>query len=162
MLNVALDDQNELRPKYSPLIIQRTRDIDLIKTVLCHPEIYPCIGDDSSPAVEDYEPEMDSEFIIGVTQSKVIALAIYTLHAWGKEMHIQVIPQYRKEYARKFARGALRFNHDVLFAKVPMCFSNVIAFAKEFNFNEIDIVKDGYKKGDITADIKILRREIGE
>jgi len=34
----------------------RTRNLELVEAILAHPEIYPHIGDDYSPAIEDFMP----------------------------------------------------------------------------------------------------------
>ena len=41
------------------MIFQRTTDLELVRTILIHPKIYPLIGDDFAPTRERFTPNAD-------------------------------------------------------------------------------------------------------
>ncbi len=147
------------------MIIKETIDPDEIKRVLCHPEIYPCItSDDECPDLEDFEPPMDAEYIGGYVGCDIIGIMVYHTYKDGFECHIQVLPEYRKEYAREFAQMALEIGkakNASIYAEIPDCYPNVLKFAKSFGFNETGSIEDGYTRNGMTCDVTTLRLEHG-
>lgn len=146
------------------MIIAETKDIDLIKSVLCHPEIYERINGDGSPKREDFEPPLDIQYIAGYVDSDIIGLMIYHTVNGRIECHLQVLPEYRQKYARKFARMAFSFGeakNATIFAEIPECYPEVIRFAKDLNFRKFGTIIEGRSKGGILYDVEILRLENG-
>ncbi len=142
--------------------MQEIKNTDEIKKVLCHPEIYDLINDDNSPDVENCNIPLtsDIEYIGGFVEGDIIGIMIYHTTNKGVELHIQVLPEYRKEYAREFARMALKFGeakNAYIYSEIPICYPNVISFAKEFGFTESGSIKDNYVKNGIKHDVIIMR-----
>jgi len=146
------------------MIVEQTKDIDLIKSVLCRPDIYDVINDDNSGPAEDFEPPMDVLYVAGYVNDDIIGIMIYHEVTGGLKCHIQVLPEYRKKYAREFARMALNFGeakNAILYSEIPDCYPNVINFAKEFGFNETGSIKGDYIKNGIAHDVIKMRKNNG-
>lgn len=142
--------------------IKEIKDIAEIKKVLCHPEIFECINDDTCLSQDDLEiPINDNmEYVAGFVDSDIIGLMIYHKQEEGTELHIQVLPKYRKEHAREFARMALEIGkakNVLIYSEIPACYPNVISFAKEFGFTESGSIKNNYIKNGVEHDVVIMR-----
>ena len=118
------------------LRLKTTTDHDEIKAVLCHPKIYEVISCDDSPAPEDYIPDANAIYLLGVVDDKPIGLMIYHQaggHDWW--CHVQVLPKHRKEHANDFGEMVLHWafenlpNCRKINAQIPVCYPNVVAFA---------------------------------
>ena len=58
--------------------VERTEDLALIKSILCHPDIYPLISDDTCPPADEFEPPLDGiEYIAGIVRGEPIGLMVY-------------------------------------------------------------------------------------
>ena len=119
------------------LVVKETTNIDEIKTILCDPDIYGRItsdkGDrldkDSLPFNENYK------YIAGYEGSNILGLSIFCKQGDITILHYQVLPEYRKEYARKFALESLKFKgENPLFTITPNCYRSVINFALNLGF----------------------------
>jgi hypothetical protein len=118
-------------------------DVEQIKKVLCHPDIYKTIsGKDCPITADDFEPPLKGcEYLAGFHKGEIFAIMVYDGRSGRTEIHIQVLPQYRKEFAREFARIAL--DHGIaknvpLYADIATKYPNVIKFAESFGFNAVE------------------------
>lgn len=146
------------------MIVRQTTNREDIKRVLCDPIIYDTITDDSSVKIEDFEPPINDDYLyIGAyVNSEIIGLIIYHQYLDGEEIHVQVLPEFRKEYAQKFLEQSLPLRRTLaLYAEIPALYKNVLNFALLNNFEVIDTLKDEYMKGGKTYNIKVLRYENG-
>jgi hypothetical protein len=144
------------------MIIKETREISEIKKILCHPDIYDCIGDDNSPPVEEFEPPSQAMYIAAYVDGDIIGLMIYHVTDKGLKCHFQVLPEYRSKYARKFARMALEFGeakNSSIYSETPVCYWHIIRFAKSFGFVEEGVIKELYPLNGIKHDVMILRKK---
>ena len=143
------------------MIVRETRDLTEIKRILCHPEIYDCISDDYSPNAEEFEPPLfNVKYIGGYVENEIIGVMIYHNKKGQMFCHIQVLPEFRKEYAEEFAGKALNEqlkDNDVVWAEVPDCYQNVLRFAKSFGFQIVDVYDDGYLKNGELSYMNVLR-----
>ena len=142
------------------MIVKETTDINDIKTVLCHPEIYDSISDDNDPEVENFEPPVNDSYLYvgGYVKGEIIALMVYHSYMNGKECHVNVLPEFRKEYAEQFGEQSLIFRGTLpLYAEIPDLYKNVLHFAKLNNFKVIGVKDDGYIKNGIKYPINVLR-----
>lgn len=55
-------------------MIERTKDYELIKSIITHPEVYPYITDDYSAPSEEFEPIQDDNIIYLTTYHGLFAL----------------------------------------------------------------------------------------
>lgn len=142
------------------LTLQKTVDIDHIKTVLCNAAIYDAIGEDGSPSAEDFEPPITDDYLYigGYVEDEIIALMIYHKYRDGNNCHVQVLPEYRKEHAINFGEQALKFRGTLpLYAEIPTLYKNVLAFALMNNFKVIDVNENEYTKNGETYNVNVLR-----
>ena len=146
------------------MIIKRTWDIDDIRSVLCHPEIYPCIAGDGCPEAKDFIlPLQGNEYYGGYVNDEIISVMIYHASKDRQYCHIQVLPKYRKEYAREFAKGTLneQLKNGPIFAEIPECYPNVLRFALGVGFEVIETTDEPYIRDGKSCEIKVLRCENG-
>lgn len=142
--------------------VTETTNKEDIRKVLCHPDIYNVINGDGSPDIDDFEVPIDNsiEYIAGYAEDDIIGLMIYHTVNDCVKCHIQVLPEYRQEYAKEFARIALKFGRAknvIINAEIPECYPNVISFAKEFGFEESGIIKNGRTKNGADYDVIKMR-----
>ena len=141
------------------MILKECFNIEDIKEVLCHPEIYDTISSDECPKLKDFEPPMTDEYsyVVGYVKGVPIGVMIYHKYRDGNECHVQVLPQYRKEYAIKFGQQSLNFRGAApLYAQIPDLYKNVLDFAKSNGFRVINEKKDDYIKRGKTYNTKVL------
>ena len=146
------------------MIVKQTTNIAEIKRILCEPVIYDTITADNCPSVEDFEPPInkDYKYVGGYVNSKIIGVMVYHKYLDGNECHVQVLPDFRKEYAIKFGEQVLSFRgHSPLYAEIPTLYKNVLDFALINNFEIIDTIKNDYVKNGKTYDINVLRYKDG-
>lgn len=142
------------------MIIKETFNAEDIKDVLCHPAIYDSITDDNCKPVEEFEPPItgDYRYVVGYVKGAPIAVMVYHTYRDGNECHVQVLPEYRKEYAKKFGQQSLEFRGTVpLYAEIPSLHDNVLKFALLNNFEVIDIIDDGYIKNGVKHLVNVLK-----
>jgi hypothetical protein len=121
------------------LEVRPTANIDDIKAVLSHPVIWDSIASDGSPTPEEFNWHAYDKWlpIGGYIDGKPIAIMLYHQFADGDKLHIHVIPEYRKEHARKFAELALKYAQYPLYADIPDIYPNVQRFTESFGFEAI-------------------------
>jgi len=137
-----------------------------IRKVLCHPDIYDVINGDGSPDIAEFEVPIneDIEYIAGYEKDDIIGLMIYHTINDFVECHIQVLPEYRQEYAKEFARIALqvdKYRARDLYAEIPEIYKNVIDFAESFGFVRVKTIKDEYIKNGLKYDVHRYRLKNG-
>ena len=143
------------------MIVKETTDIDDIKAILCNPAIYDTITEDNSPLAEDFTPVFEDHLYIGgYVKGEIIALMVYHKHLDGNKCHVQVLPEFRKEYALKFGEQSLLFRGTLpLYAVIPDLYKNVLEFALHFGFKVIDKKLNSYVKNSKSYNDNILRFE---
>ena len=142
------------------MIIKQSFNVEDIKDVLCHPAIYDSITDDNCQKLEDFEPPItdDYRYVVGYVKGAPIAVMVYHTYKDGNECHVQVLPEYRKEYAKQFGQQSLEFRGTVpLYAEIPSLYENVLKFALLNNFEVIDIIDDGYIKNGVKHLVNVLK-----
>lgn len=135
------------------MIIELTQDVDVIKSILTHPSIYPVISSDLAPKPEDYTPDTKGKVImVGMVDDVPMALMIlYPCNDVTAWCHVQVLPEYRKEHAYEFGIEAIAYAWDLLgvlkiVAQIPAIYPNVIAFAEKCGFTQEGVNKNSHLK----------------
>jgi len=143
------------------MILKETTNIDDIKAVLCNPAIYDTISDDNSPLIDEFEPPLENYLYVGgYVNGEIIALMVYHKYLDGNKCHVQVLPEFRKEYALEFGEQSLLFRGTLpLYAVIPDLYKNVLEFAFNFGFKVIDTKVDSYVKNNKSYNDNILRFE---
>lgn len=111
------------------------------RAVMAHPEIWDCISADIVPPPDQFDwTGLVAKWrcICGYVDGKPVALMMYHSHMDGQKLHIQVIPEYRAEYAKQFADLALMFAQYPLYAEIPDMYPNVQRFAESFGFESME------------------------
>lgn len=142
------------------MIVKKTTDIDEIKRILCNIVIYDTISADDDPLASDFEPPVNDDYLYvgGYVKDKIIALMIYHKYLDGNECHVQVLPEFRKEYTKKFGEQSLVFKGTLpLYAEIPDLYKNVLDFALMNNFKVIDIKEADYIKNCKTYNVNVLK-----
>lgn len=138
------------------MIVKQTNNIGEIKAVLCHPDICDKIsnkGDSLEPPITK-----DYKYIGGYVNSKIVGVMIYHKYLDGNECHVQVLPEYRKEYALNFGEQSLEFRGTrPLYAEIPDLYKNVLDFALINNFKVIEVRKNDFIKDGKTYNVNVLR-----
>ena len=121
--------------------IERSFNADDIHSILRHPEIYPLISHDGAPSAEEFivNPEQQI-FALGYVEDVPVGCVILhprTALCW--QVHFQVLPEYRKQYALSMGQEGLEWAWEnttaiKLVAEVPQIYSNVTAFALKQGF----------------------------
>ena len=141
-----------------------TIDVEEIKSVLCHPEIYPCISQDGNPTADEYEPPMNVRYVGGYVDGVIMGIMIYHPYKDGLKCHVQVLPAFREKYAKEFGRIVLNFGeakNAIIYADIPTCYPNVLAFAKGFGFEITGSIKDNYIRDGQSFDAITMRLNHG-
>jgi len=144
--------------------IKEIDDIDDIKAVLCHEAIYGTISGDGCPSVEDFEPPVNDDYLYvgGYVKGEIAALMVYHKYLDGVECHVQVLPEFRRKYAKEFGEQSLMFRGNrPLYAEIPELYQNVLEFAKLNGFEVIGFKDDLYIKNGVEYPINILRYNDG-
>ena len=146
------------------LILKETTDLDEIKAVLCNPAIYDTITDDNSPLMHDFEPPLTDGYLYvgGYIKGEIIALMVYHKYLDGNKCHVQVLPEYRKEYAINFGEQSLLFKGTLpLYAEIPDLYKNVLAFALSNSFKVKSVKENDYIKNGKTYNVNVLEFQDG-
>lgn len=77
------------------LILERTQDVQLIRTIMTHPKLYPHLTDDFSPAPEDFQPVEHDSYIYLLVRDGDDLLGLFFFHPhtvsiW--EVHTCLLP----------------------------------------------------------------------
>jgi len=146
------------------MIVKEIDNLDDIKAVLCNSVIYDTITDDKCPLAINFEPPINDEYLYvgGYVKGEIAALMVYHKYLDGNECHVQVLPEFRKEYAIKFGEQSLLFRGTLpLYAEIPCLYRNVLAFALKNDFKVIDIKKNDYTKRGVTYHVNVLEFQNG-
>ena len=141
------------------MILKECFDAYDIKSILCHPAIYDTISSDNCISAEYFEPPINDsyKYIVGYVNGKPISVMIYHKYLDGNECHVQVLPEYRKEYAVKFGEQSLEFRGTLpLYAEIPDLYKNVLYFALTNHFEVIDIRLNDYIKNGEKYNVNVL------
>ena len=142
------------------MIIKESFNAEDIKDVLCHPAIYDTISSDNSGPSSEFEPPVggDDSFIVGYVEGVPMAVMVYHKYKGGKACHVQVLPEYRKEYAKEFTQESLGFRgKETLYARIPDLYKNVINFALLNDFEIIGKEDANYIKNGVKYLTSILK-----
>lgn len=134
------------------MIVTRCYDVDVIRSIMSHPDIYDRIAEDGTPERQDFIPDMISfAYLAGVVNAEPIG--VFVLHpvngvTW--ECHVQVLPEYRKDYAHEFGEKCVEYCWELgvskLVAQIPFLYPNVKDFALRQGFELEGINRKSYLK----------------
>ena len=145
------------------MIVEKARSQVDINSVLKHPEIYAAIAGDNAVPVDEWEPA-PAVYVGGYVDDKPIAIMVFhpkNSVLW--QLHIHVLPKYRKQYADDFLKGSLdwfwsRYNAKLI-AEIPSLHQNVIKFAERHSFKLDGMTENGYLKNGKLWSLCYMSRE---
>ena len=117
------------------MIVRETNDIQEIKQVLCHPDIYPLISDDNSPSVDEFIPPFKGVFYVAGYAPELIGISCFHWFRDGMKFHPNVLPQFRSKYADEFVTKSLDMFHKPIYVEVP---DKLVRFSKKHGFRIIE------------------------
>ena len=148
----VMDQMLEVRP---------TDNVEDIKAVLAHPEIWDAITDDYCPPVDQFDFAFDGwRKVCGYDGGRPFAVMMFHEFADGEKLHIQVLPDSRDK-SREFAGKALEYANYPLYAEIPEIYQNVIKFADEFGFIPICHKPEPHIKRGESCNVLLMRKEHG-
>lgn len=142
------------------MIVKETIDLEEIRTVLCNAVIYDTISADGDVEASEFTPPINDDYLYigGYVDNNIIGLLIYHKYLNGCECHVQVLPDYRKDYAKEFGEQALRFKGTLpLYAEIPDLYQNVLKYALSNGFEIIKKIDDGFVKNGVKHLVNILK-----
>lgn len=134
------------------MIITRCYDVDIVRSILTHPDIYDRISEDGAPSAESYQPNMDSAtFLVGVVDAMPIGVFIvHQINGVTWECHLQVLPEHRKNHASEFLTRCIDLVSNAgvkkIVAQIPYLYPNVKDFALRHGFHIEGVNRKSYLK----------------
>ena len=102
------------------MIVRETTDIEEIKSVLCHKDIFSYISEGVDIEPEEYEPPLNNVvYLIGYSKGRAFALACFHPFKDGLKFHPNVLSGYRLKYARDFVKQSLCMIKCPVYVEIP-------------------------------------------
>lgn len=117
-----------------------------IEAVLFNPDILDAISeDDSQPSLPD------AIYLGGYTDTCIGIFMMIPVSRWVCDVHVHVLPEYRKDHAAEFGKGVIQWawdhtNFHKLTAQIPFCCQNVKRFARSMGFEVEGINRQSWRK----------------
>lgn len=148
--------------------IKETTNQEEIKQVLYHPEILPNISEDniSVDSSEDINLSGNLKFFASYYENKLSGLFLLETNNEVADVHITMLPEYRKEIAYETGCAFINkcFNElgiKKLTAIIPSKYTNVLKFAQKVGFKIVNKTKDTYISNGTYYDDYYLELENG-
>ncbi len=133
-----------------------TRDMEMVRTIMTHPKIWPYISDDGSPSVETFQP-VDSEYVcylLCFDSDEILGLWMFVqTNAVLLEVHTCLLPKHGFARSREAAKKAAEWIWENttcqrIWTQVPKNNRIALNFAKAAGMEECGIqpqcfLKDG-------------------
>jgi len=145
------------------MIISRTQDCAVIKSVMKHPEIWKVAAEDHIEIAE-WEPEVKGECWLQIVVNDEL-IGLYNIHALNSvtaEIHAQVLPEYRKKHSKLSAALVLAWiienepQYQKIVANIPLLYENVINFTLNAGFQCEGVNRQSYLKDGKLYDVAML------
>lgn len=90
------------------MIIEKTEDMELVKSILTAKELYAEIAEDGSPSIDEYEPDSKNLYLLAKKGDDVIGVfMLHSINSITYQAHINTLPQYWGERLDHFAWMAI-------------------------------------------------------
>lgn len=151
------------------VVIYRTHDMDLVKRLGSHPDIYAAIGDDGSPHNSaDWHPRDSSQkyylipWLISLTDDPkpMGCIVFYVINHVLYEGHIFLLPEYQHQISVSIGHKALNwiFNNTPckkVIAFVPVTMPHLLKLVIKTGF-----IQEGFLKNSCSSDGKLIDQYI--
>jgi len=125
------------------LIVKETRNIDEIKSILCHEDIFNDISEGVNVKPEDYEPPLTNAIYIGgYDKGKIFALACFHKSKGRLMFHPSVLKSYRQRYGRQFVAYTATMLKYSIYIEIPNTRKDLFNLATKLGFDSVANNKD--------------------
>jgi hypothetical protein len=144
--------------------VKQVTDPERIRSVFCHPAIWPHVGDDNSPAPQDWIPPVVDGvvFLMPDDDSACFMLHAHTSAHW--EVHSAVLPEHRGNSVVLVLSGLdwMRENTkaQVISTYVPRGNFAAAALAKYSGFQRIGVVPKSIVRNGMPVDQTLYAMEL--
>lgn len=154
------------------VVVSECTDVDAIKDVFTHPEIWATIAEDNQYP-EDFEVDLTKELYMAcLVNGEIIGFyAFAVVNGIELDIHAQILPKFRKKYSLASGKAILDWffhyapeKYQKLTAQIPFKYPNVKDFALRIGFQHEGVNRKSYKKDGVIYDqwhLGITRDEIG-
>ena len=150
-------------PRNGEIKFTRIYDLDLVKTVLCHPRIWPHIGDDYAGDRAGFEPNSDSRiWYVAASDGELLGLFMFLPRStvlW--EEHVAMLPHAWGTRAFKAGRRVIPwlFRHSTcrrLIGEVPASNTLAIRYAEACGFARFGVNRQAFMRGGMLEDLILM------
>ena len=144
----------------------RTLDIELCASVLLREDIFSTISEDGATHNDVKFDVLDNYWIKLTTNGALIGIMqLKQIFSKGYEGHIHILPEYRKRLSMVAGSAIIKWCEDnikgsMLITNVPDIYQNVVAFLKEFGFEQTGFLPKCFTKNNKQHNLVILARAI--
>lgn len=123
--------------------VRQTTDIDEIKSILCHDDIFNDISEGLDVKPEDYEPPLaDTIYIGGYEKDKIFALACFHPFRDGLKYHPNVLKSHRQSHGRRFVSYTVTMLKCCIYIEIPETRKDLFNLATKLGFDSVANNKD--------------------
>ena len=118
------------------MIIRETRNQNEIKDILFHPDIYPIIsGGHKLDKGATILPMKDIIYLAGY-EERIFAVSCFHPFMDGMKYHPNILPEYKREYARGFVQSTLNMVKSPLYIEIPQNRKDLYNFSAKMGFKD--------------------------
>ena len=146
------------------MIIERTRDIDLINTIMFDDDIFDVISEDGTTK-EGQRFNVYNEYWLKVLVGDEL-IGLYNLHHTNQstlEAHVHILPKFRKEHSKSSILKVYEWlidncDEDVVkfISNIPAIYPNVLKFCLSNGFKHEGINRKSYLKNGLIHDVDMV------
>ena len=146
------------------MIIERTREWELIKSIVTHPKVYRAVSDDFSAMPEEWNPNQseDIHYLLASHDEKTLGMFILVPQnriCW--QVHTCMLPESYGELTKKIALESIKWiwEHTEclrIITEVPFYNRLAFKFAKDCGMIQYGINPQSYMKNGKLRDVILL------
>ncbi len=119
------------------MIIRQTTNQDEIKKILFHPAIYPNISEGIELDFNTTDFPTDNAWYLGGYNDDIFAVSCFHSFQDGLKFHPNILPEFRRKYARDFVKRCLDMVKCRIYIEIPTKRKELFNFARKFGFDSI-------------------------
>lgn len=124
------------------MIIRETKNIEEIKSILCHPEIFNRIKGNHYIDADNFIPPLDDVLYFGGYDDGIFGVSCFHSYRDGLKFHPNVLPSYRLKYGRDFVKLSLSMVKCKIYIEIPKERKRLFNLAEKLGFDSISNNKD--------------------
>lgn len=116
--------------------------------MLIHPKVFDTISEDG---VRDLPENVGAGYLCGYVPELIGCFIIHPQNRICMDVHVQVLPEHRKRWAREFGKAVIEWTWEntsaqKLVAQIPFLYPNVMEFAREMGFEVEGVNTQSFRK----------------